>query len=43
MLQEEHRKLLEDAYKMSSINRSKSDELVAEAAEIERKIEEIKE
>lgn len=43
VLQEEHRKLLEEAFKMSSINRTKSDELVAKASEIERQIEEIKE
>lgn len=43
MLQKEHRKLLEEAFKMSSINRTKSDELVAKAAEIERQIEAIKE
>lgn len=42
VLQEEHRKLLEEAFKMSSVNRTKSDELVAKAAEIERKIEEIR-
>ncbi len=42
MLQEEHRKLLEEAFKMSTINRTKSDELIAKAAEIERQIDELK-
>lgn len=41
VLRAEHRKLLEEAFKMSSINRTKSDEMVAKAAEIERKIDEI--
>jgi len=42
VLQEQHRKLLEEAFKMSTINRSKSDELVAKAADIERQIDELK-
>jgi hypothetical protein len=41
-LQDQHRKLLEEAFKMSTVNRTKSDELVAKAAEIERQIETIK-
>ncbi len=41
-LQEQHRKLLEEAYKMSTINRTKSDELVTKAAELERQIETLK-
>ena len=43
VLKEEHRKLLEEAFKMSSINRTKSDELIVKASEIERQIQEIKE
>jgi len=38
VLQEKHRKLVEEAYKMSSTNRTKSDELVAKATEIEMKL-----
>ncbi len=41
-LQNQHCKPLEKAFKMSTVNRTKSDELVAQAAEIERKIEVIK-
>jgi len=43
VLQEEHRKLLEEAFKMSSINRTKSDELIVKASEIDSQIQEIKE
>ncbi|MEQ8412853.1 MAG: Lacal_2735 family protein [Imperialibacter sp.] len=36
---EKHRKLLEESFKLSSINRRKSDEKVAEAEALMRKIE----
>jgi septal ring factor EnvC (AmiA/AmiB activator) len=41
-LREEHKKLLEDSYKMSTINRKKSDELYAQAMAIEAKIAQLK-
>ena len=41
-LQNQHCKPLEKAFKMSTVNRTKSDELVAPAAEIEPQIEAIK-
>ncbi len=41
-LQDQHSNLLEETFKMSTVNRTKSDELVAQAAEIERQIEAIK-
>ena len=37
-LQEEHKKVLEDAFKLSKSNRSESDKLYARAAEIEKEI-----
>lgn len=37
-LQEQHKKVLEDAFKLSKSNRSESDKLYAKAAEIEKEI-----
>ncbi|MFT5890747.1 MAG: hypothetical protein ACI9Y7_000840 [Dokdonia sp.] len=37
-LEKEHKKVLEDAFKLSKINRSESDTLYAKAAEIEKEI-----
>ena len=37
-LEKEHKKLLDDAFRMSKIDRTKSDELVAKAAKIEEEI-----
>lgn len=41
VLREQHKKLLEESFKMSKINRSKSDELYAQAMDVEKKIEEL--
>jgi hypothetical protein len=40
-LREQHKKLLEESFKMSKINRSKADELYAQAMDIEKKISEL--
>ncbi|WP_299769286.1 Lacal_2735 family protein [uncultured Dokdonia sp.] len=37
-LQKQHKKILEDAFKLSKSNRSESDALYAKAAEIEKEI-----
>lgn len=37
-LEQEHKQLLEDAFKMSKTNRSESDKLYAKAADLEKKI-----
>jgi hypothetical protein len=37
-LQKEHAALLDEAFKMSTVNRKKADELTAKAQEIEEKI-----
>ena len=37
-LQKEHAALLDEAFKMSTVNRKKADELTAKAQEIEQKI-----
>ena len=41
-LREEHKKLLEASYKMSTVNRSKADELYSQAMAVEAKIEQLK-
>lgn len=41
-LEKEHAKLLEQAFQMSKIDRTKSDELTAKAADIEAKIQMLK-
>ncbi|MEN9302557.1 MAG: hypothetical protein RL264_986 [Bacteroidota bacterium] len=43
ILEEQHKKLLEESFQMSKINRSKADELYAKAVEIEKQILELKE
>lgn len=40
-LQKEHAELMEKAFKMSKIDRTKADELTAKAAEIEKEIEKL--
>jgi hypothetical protein len=40
-LQEQYKSLLEESFKLSTINRSKSDEKIAEAEQIMKKIESI--
>lgn len=42
-LQLKYRRLLEEAYKLSTINRSKSDAKIFEANEVLKKIDQIKE
>lgn len=37
-LQEDHKKVLEDAFTLSKSNRSESDKLYAKAADLEKKI-----
>ena len=41
-LQEEYAKLMKDAFDLSKTNRTKSDEKTAEAEEVLKKIEELK-
>jgi hypothetical protein len=42
-LQKEHAALLDEAFKMSTINRKKADELTSKAQEIEEKIMKLQE
>ncbi len=41
-LEKKHRELLEKAFQMSKVDRKKSDELTAQAAEIEKELEKLK-